>query len=249
MALERGEAQVCRVVRVPSVEHEDARRRSRERARLVVERGQHCSRIKGLLMTHGIRDFTPTRSDWQERLAALRTPDGRPLPPCLGAELLRECRRLRQVMEMIAEVESEQKQAVAAADGNAARLAGLRGIGLAFGTVLSDEVFFREFRNRREVGGYLGLAPSPWRSGQVRRDQGIAKSGNPRARQAAIELAWLWLRHQPGSALACWFRARVGAVKGRMRRIMLVAMARKLIIALWRYISDGTLPDGALLKA
>jgi transposase len=233
---------------VPSPEQEDARRRSRERARLVVERGQHSSRIKGLLMTHGIRDFEPTRRDWQDRLAALRTAEGQPLAPCLRAELLRECRRLRQVMEMIVEVEAEQKQAVAAEDGNAAQLARLRGIGLAFGTVLSDEVFFRDFRNRREVGGYIGLAPSPWCSGQVRRDQGIAKSGNPRARRAAIELAWLWLRHQPGSALANWFHARLGAAKGRMRRIMLVAMARKLIIALWRYLSDGTVPDGAVLK-
>jgi transposase len=248
MALERGEAEVCRVVHVPSPEQEDARRRSRERARLVVERGQHSSRIKGLLMTHGIRDFEPTRRDWQDRLAALRTAEGQPLAPCLRAELLRECRRLRQVMEMIVEVEAEQKQAVAAEDGNAAQLARLRGIGLAFGTVLSDEVFFRDFRNRREVGGYIGLAPSPWCSGQVRRDQGIAKSGNPRARRAAIELAWLWLRHQPGSALANWFHARLGAAKGRMRRIMLVAMARKLIIALWRYLSDGTVPDGAVLK-
>jgi transposase len=98
------------------------------------------------------------------------------------------------------------------------------------------------------VVGDIGLAPSPWCSGQVRRDQGIAKSGNPRARRAAIELAWLWLRHQPGSALANWFHARLGAAKGRMRRIMLVAMARKLIIALWRYLSDGTVPDGAVLK-
>src|SRR5829696_3249145 len=111
MALERGEPRVCRVVHVPSPEQEDARRRSRERARLVVERGQHTSRIKGLLMTQGIRDFEPTRGDWQVRLEALRTPDGQPLAPCLRAELLRECRRLRQVMEMLAEVEAEQKAA------------------------------------------------------------------------------------------------------------------------------------------
>ena len=99
------------------------------------------------------------------------------------------------------------------------------------------------------LGGYLGLASSPWRSGRVRRDQGIAKSGNPRARRCAVELAWLWLRHQPGSALARWFHARVGAAKGRMRRIMLVAMARKLICALWRYVTAGVVPDGATLKA
>jgi transposase len=248
MALERGEAQVCRVVRVPTPEQEDARRRSRERARLVVERGQHTSRIKGLLMTQGIRDFEPTRRDWPARFEALRTPDGLPLAPCLRAELLRECRRLWLVMEMIAEVEAEQKAVADAEDGPAARLAQLRGIGLAFATVLGNEVFFRDFRNRREVGGYLGLAPSPWQSGGVRRDQGIAKSGNPRARRTAIELAWLWLRHQPGSALARWFHERVGSTKGRMRRILLVAMARKLIVSLWRYVTVGTVPEGAVLK-
>jgi transposase len=249
MALERGEPQVCRVVHVPSPEQEDARRRSRERSRLVTERGQHTSRIKGLLMTQGIRDFEPTRTDWQVRLKALRTPDGQPLAPCLRAELLRECRRLRQVMEMVAEVEAEQKAVAAAEDGVAARLARLRGIGGTFAAVLGNEVFFRDFRNRREVGAYLGLAPSPWRSGQVERDQGIAKSGNPWARHTAIELAWLWLRYQPGSALARWFHERAAGGKGRMRRIMIVAMARKLIVALWRYVTTGAVPEGAVLKA
>jgi transposase len=249
MALERGETQVCRVVHVPSPEQEDARRRSRERARLVVERGQHTNRVKGLLMTQGIRDFEPTRRDWEARLEALRTPDGQPIRPCLRAELLRECRRLRQVMDMLAEVEAEQKTVAATEDGVAARLARLRGIGVTFAAVLGNEVFFRDFRNRREVGAYLGLAPSPWQSGQVERDQGIAKSGNPRARRTAIELAWLWLRHQPGSALARWFRERVAGAKGRMRRIMLVAMARKLIIALWRYATTGAVPEGAVLNA
>src|SRR5215218_9168662 len=217
MALERGETQVCRVVHVPSPEQEDVRRRSRERARLVVERGQHTSRIKGLLMTQGIRDFEPTRGDWQARLEALRTPDGRPLAPCLRAEPLRECRRLRQVMEMLAEVEAEQKSVAVAEDGVAARLARLRGIGVTFAAVLGNEVFFRDFRDRREVGAYLGLAPSPWQSGSVDRDQGIAKSGNPRARHTAIEPAWLWLRHQPGSALARWFHARAAGAKAPSR--------------------------------
>jgi transposase len=249
MALERGEAQVCRVVRVPTPEQEDARRRSRERTRLVVERGQHTNRIKGLLMTQGIRDFEPTRRDWQERLNALRTADGQPLAPCLRAEVRRECQRLWQVIEMVAEVEAELRDATQAQTGTAARLTRLRGIGLPFATVLSHEVFFRDFRNRREVGAYLGLAPSPWQSGRVRREQGISKAGNPRARGTAIELAWLWLRHQPGSALAQWFHERAGSSKGRMRRILLVAMARKLMIALWRFVTEGTVPSGAVLKA
>ena len=249
IALERGEAQVCRIVHGPTPEQEDARRRSRERARLVVERGQHSSRVKGLLMTQGIRDFEPTRRDWQARFGALHTPDGQPLAPYLRAEVLRACRRLWQVMEMTAEVEAELRDATQAEDGTAARLTRLRGIGLAFATVLGHEVFFRDFRNRREVGGYLGLAPSPWQSGKVRRDQGLSKAGNSRARRTAIELAWLWLRHQPGSAVARWFHERVGCSKGRMRRILLVATARKLVMALWRFVTDGTVPSGAVLKA
>src|SRR3954468_17137547 len=254
MALERGETQVCRVVHRPTPQHEDARRRraalrrSRYRRRLVVERGQHANRIKALLMTQGIRDFEPTRRDWQERLDGVHTADGQPLAPCLRAELRRECQRLWQVIEMVAEIEAELREATQAKDGTAARLTRLRGIGLAFATVLDQEVFFRDFRNRREVGGYLGLAPSPWQSGRVRRDQGIAKAGNPRARRTAIELAWLWLRHQPESALTRWFHERVGSAKGRMRRIMLVAMARKLIVSLWRYVTAGLVPDGAVLK-
>jgi transposase len=152
-------------------------------------------------------------------------------------------------MEMVGEVDAEQRAAAEAEDGAAARLARLRGIGTTFAGVLGEEVFFRDFRNRREVGGYLGLAPSPWRSGQVERDQGIAKSGNPRARRTAIELAWLWLRHQPGSALARWSHERVAGATGRMRRIVLVAMARKLIVSLWRYVTPGAVPEGAVLKA
>ena len=249
MALDRGESRVCRVVRVPTVAQEDARRRSRERTRLVVERGQHSNRIKGVLMTLGVRDFEPTRRDWQERLGGLRTADGQELPACLKAEITRECRRLHQVIVMIAEVEAEQAAALDAAEGQAARLIRLRGIGLVSATVLADEVFFRDFRNRREVAGYLGLVSSPWASGRVQRDQGITKSGNPRARRTAIELAWLWLRHQPGSLLTQWFRQRVGTTRGRMRRIILVALARKLIVALWRYLSDGLVPEGAELKA
>ena len=249
MALDRGESRVCRVVRVPSAAQEDARRRSRERTRLVVERGQHSNRIKGVLMTLGIRDFEPTRRDWQKRLGGLRTADGQELPACLKAEITRECRRLHQVIVMIAEVEAEQAAALDVAEGQAARLIRLRGIGLVSATVLADEVFFRDFRNRREVAGYLGLASSPWASGRVQRDQGITKSGNPRARRTAIELAWLWLRHQPGSLLTQWFRQRVGTTRGRMRRIILVALARKLMVALWRYLSDGLVPDGAELKA
>jgi transposase len=247
MALERGEPRVCRVVRIPSPEHEDDRR-SRERARLVNERTQHTSRIKGLLMTQGIRDFAPARRDWRERLDELRTADGRALLPCLKSEIARECRRLWQVIDMIAEVEAEQRQAAAETATGATQLSRLRGIGLTIASVLTNEVFFRTFQNRREIAGYLGLASSPWNSGSISRDQGIQRSGNPRARQTAIELAWLWLRHQPESGLARWFQECVGASKGRIRRTMIVALARKLMIALWRYVTQGLVPDGAVIK-
>lgn len=252
MALARGEPRVCREVRAPSVEQEDKRRRSRERARLVNERGQHLNRIKGLLMTQGVRDFAPARRDWRKRLDGLRTADSRELPPHLRQEIERECRRLWLVVEMIAEVEAEQRQAAetAAAENPAvAQLSRLRGVGPTTANVLADEVFFRDFRNRRELAGYFGLVSSPWSSGAVNRDQGLAGSGNPRARRTALELAWLWLRHQPDSALARWFHERVGAGKGRVRKTMIVAMARKLMIALWKFLTLGVVPEGAVVKS
>jgi transposase len=255
MALARGEPRVCREVHAPSVEQEDERRRSRERARLVNERGQHLNRIKGLLMTQGVRDFTPTRRDWRKRLDGLRTADGRELPLHLRQEIERECRRLWLAVEMIAEVEAEQQQAAKAAETAAtesraaAQLSRLRGVGPTTANVLADEVFFRDFKNRRELAGYFGLVSSPWSSGAVNRDQGLAGSGNPRARRTALELAWLWLRHQPDSALARWFHERVGAGKGRVRKTMIVAMARKLMIALWKFLTLGVVPEGAVVKS
>lgn len=253
MALCRGEHQVCRVVRVPSHEEEDARRQHRERTRLISEKVQHLGRIKGLLMTQGIRTFEPARRDWRARLAELDTADGRALPSCLAAEIERECRRLWLVIEMLATLEQEVGSRLQSASEPGAerirRLMTLTGIGPVSAGVLVREVFYRDFANRREVAHYLGLTPSPWRSGSVRRDQGISKAGNPRARHIAIELAWLWLQYQPGSALAVWFHTRVGAVKGRIRRIMVVALARKLVVALWRYLVDGLVPEGAVLKS
>jgi transposase len=136
-----------------------------------------------------------------------------------------------------------------ATDAVAGKLIRVRGIGPTFASMLTHEVYYRSFDNRRQVGSYLGLVSIPWQSGGVRRDQGITRSGNARARRCAIELAWLWLRHQPGSALACWYRTRVGTMTGRMRRIALVALARKLIVALWRYLQNGIVPEGAVLKA
>lgn len=250
MAWHRGEPQVCSMVRVPSPEEEDRRRRGRERERLVKERVQHLGRVKGLLMTQGVRDFQPARRGWRDRLEALRTGDGRPLPDCLKAEIARECRRLALVDEMLDELERERD---AASDGKApqqaALLTKLRGIGPTSAHLLAGEVFHRDFANRRQVAAYLGLEPSPWQSGQVDQDQGISKAGNRRARMLAIELAWLWTVHQPDSALTRWFHERVGNVKGRIRRIAIVALARKLMVALWRYLTTGVIPVGAVLHS
>lgn len=152
--------------------------------------------------------------------------------------------------EMLEELERERE---AASDGKApqqaALLGKLRGIGPISAHLLAEEVFHRDFANRRQVAAYLGLGPSPWQSGQVDQDQGISKAGNRRARMLAIELAWLWTVHQPDSALTRWFRERVGNVKGRIRRIAIVALARKLMVALWRYLTTGVIPVGAVLHS
>ncbi len=250
MAFARGEKGVCRMVRVPSLQEEDARRRSRERQRLVNEKGQHSNRIKGLLMTQGVRNFSPERGGWEKRLDTLETGDGRPLPPCLKGEISREIARLHQVIAMIEAIEAEQEEAIlTGGQSPAATLIKLRAIGLVGASGLANEVFFRDFRNRREVGSYFGLDDTRWQSGGMDRGQGISKAGNPRARALMIELAWLWLRWQPQSALSLWFKARVGETRGRVRRIAIVALARKLAVALWRYVTTGLVPEGAVLKA
>jgi transposase len=252
LALERGEPKVCSIVRVPSVAEEDAKRLHRERQFLMKERIQHIGRIKGLLATQGVRDFWAGRKDWVTQLESAVTGDGRPLPPLLTAEISRHCRRLALVDSMLREIDV-QRDAMAAgsaeADQPIQRLLQLRGIGPQIATVLGREVFYRRFRNRRGLASYLGLTPSPLRSGNMERDQGISKAGNPRARTTSIELAWLWLRYQPQSALACWFRHRTGDLRGRIRRIAIVAVARKLMIALWCYLQEGIVPAGATLKA
>jgi transposase len=250
MAHWRGEPKVVSVVRVPSVAEEDARRLHRERHRLVGERTRHVNRIKGLLATQGIYDYQPLRRDRRQRLAELRTGDGGAVPPRLEAELGRELTRLELVLQMIGEVEAE-RDALAAGQARGhphadtiARLTAFKGVGPEFATVLAGEVLYRAFANRRQLAAYVGLDASPWRSGAMSRDQGIAKAGNPKARTTMIELAWMWLRHQPDSALSAWFRARVGALMG----IAIVALARKLLIALWRYVETGLVPAGATLK-
>jgi transposase len=255
MAHHRREPRVWSPVRVPTPADEDARRTHRERQNLLEERGRHVNRIKGLCAQQGIHDYEPLRRDRRERLAQLVTGDGRPLPPRLRAEIGRELRRLELVLEQIGAVEAERDAAasveVGEGAGRAARIAALarlKGIGPEIATVLGNEVFYRRFANRRQLAAYVGLAPSPYRSGGSGRDQGLSRAGNPRARTAVVELAWLWLRHQPGSPLSAWFVRRVGDLKGRIKRIMVVALARKLLLALWRYLEAGLVPEGAVLK-
>ena len=246
MAWCRGEPRVCAMVRVPSVDQEDARRTTRERANLLKERVRHVNRIKGLLATQGVYDFEPLRPD---RLEALVTGDGRELPERLKAEIRRHLRRLVLVLEMFAEVEAERDQALAEAPGKEGVLLRLKGLGPESAAVLGVEIFHRAFANRRGVAAYAGLAPSPFDSGGSCHEQGISKAGNPRVRRMMVELAWLWVRFQPESALSQWFTARVGTARGRIRRIAIVALARKLLVALWRYVETGLVPTGAVLKA
>lgn len=248
----RGECQECRMVRVPSEAEEDAKRLHRERQRLINERVAHVNRIKALLALHGIGGFAPLRADRRVRLEALRTARGEALPMLLKEEIERELERLELIMRQIATLEGLRDAALSAADPSASKiqsLVRLKAIGAELATVLTREVFYRAFRNRREVGAYVGLDPSPFRSGGMVHEQGIAKAGNPRARTAMIELAWLWLRYQPDSALSRWFRARVGTAGGRIKRIAIVALARKLLVGLWRYLTTGLVPEGAVLKA
>jgi transposase len=247
-----GDRQVCSMVRVPTPDEEDAKRPHREREHLVQDKLRIENRIEALLFTQGIRGRPSLRS-WDRDVAALRTGDGRALPKLLRTELDRLRRRLVLVLELIRELEADRAKALEAAEppdmtvGKIAALQRLRGIGDNFAAVLTREVFYRSFGNRRQLASYVGITPMPYQSGSMDRDRKISRAGNPRARTTMIQLAWLWLRYQPDSALARWFRERVGTLQGRTRRIAIVAMARKLLIALWRYVETGVVPDGSVI--
>jgi transposase len=253
LAYLRGEPRVCSMIRVPTVEDEDRKRRNREREYLLKERTAHTNRIKGLLHAQGIRDAMPLKPGFIAALDLARTGDGRELSKRLKDEIVREHERLcvlsRQIAAIEAESRAEQRApAPGAAEAKIVQLAQLKGIGQVGGQGLVNEVFYRDFDNRRQVGSYIGLTGTPFNSGSRERDQGISKAGNHRARKLAIELAWLWIRHQPDSELSRWFRERVGDTKGRVRRIAIVAVARKLMVALWRYLQTGLVPTGAVLR-
>jgi transposase len=252
LAYKRGEPRVCTMVKPPTPAEEDARRLCRERKTLVAERIAHVNRIKGLLFAQGISEFDPLDRDSLEQLETLTTGDGRLLPAHLKAQIRREIERLGLLLRQIKVVEAERNALLATAKDDsrepAAALAKLRGIGPEFAAVLSLECFFRTFGNRRQVAAYAGLAPTPWQSGSVRHEQGVSKSGNPRLRTTMVELAWLWLRLQPTSALSQWFHERVERTGGRGKKTTIVALARKLLVALWRYVTQGVIIDGAVMK-
>jgi transposase len=253
LAYLRGEPRVCSVVHVPTVEDEDRKRRNRERDYLIDERTAHTNRIKGLLHAQGVRDVMPMKPGFIDRLESLRTGDGRPLPQKLKEEIVREHERLCLLNRQLQAIEGDSRTELRAAqkgsgEAKTVMLARLKGIGMVGGQGLVNEVFYRSFDNRRQVGSYVGLTGTPYNSGASERDQGISKAGNSRARELAIEIAWLWLRHQPGSELSRWFRERVRDLKGRPRRVAIVAVARKLMVALWRYLETGLVPTGAVLR-
>lgn len=253
MAYKRGEPRVCAMVRVPSPEEEDRRRVCRERKALITERVAHVNRIKGLLFSQGIANYEPLRKDRRERLAGLRTGDGRELPAHMNAQICRELDRLELLLEQIRTVEQERDRLIAAQAAGAKPsavklLLAIKGVGAEFAAILWSEGLFRRFDNRRQVAAYAGLAPTPWQSGSIDREQGVSKSGNPRLRATLIQMSWLWLRHQPNSALARWFNERVQRNGGRMKKSTIVALARKLLVALWKYTVSGVVIEGAIIK-
>ena len=253
LAYKRGEPRVCAMVKAPTPQEEDRRRICRERKTLTAERVQHVNRIKGLLFAQGICDYEPMLRKRRERLEELRTGDGRPLPHHLKAQIGRELDRLELILQQIRSVETERDVLLSPTkDGTpapGAMLKSLKGIGPEFAGVLWSEGLYRSFSNRRQVAAYAGLAPTPWQSGSVAHEQGVSKAGNPRLRTTMIQLAWLWVRHQPGSILTQWFHQRVQFNGGRIRKVLIVALARKLLIAFWKYVTAGIVPEGAEIMA
>lgn len=250
---ERGERGVWRVVRVPSEAEEDRRRLHRELERVKNEEKQHRTRIRSLLKLHGIRPpMSPEGRGWPAYLDGLKAR----LPERAHAELVRESERLSLVKRQRRALEGEQQEAIEHAPREDAvmqkvvALALLRGIGRGSAWHRVMEFFgWRCFKNRRQVAGCAGLDPTPYDSGASRREQGISKAGNKRVRWLMVELAWCWLRYQPDSALSQWFQKRFGGGGTRQRRIGIVALARRLLVALWRYVDQGVLPEGAELKS
>jgi transposase len=248
----RGERRHCSMVAIPTLEEEDAKRPSRERETLVGERTRIINRLKAALARLGIRGFKPQLRKALQRLDALRTPEDVPIPPNTLAEIRRDMARLAMVREQIAALEQARLERLEQApahgpDAMVRLLARVIGVGVETADMLVREVLSRQLRDRRAVARYAGLTGSPDESGGRRREKGLAKAGNARVRRGLIQLAWRFLRFQRDSALAQWYRARTEGPKGR-RKTMIVALARKLLIALWRMVTTGTVPEGMVLR-
>ena len=248
----RGERDHCKMVAIPTMEDEDAKRPNRERDNLIGERSRIVNRMKAALVRLGIRGFNPKLKRAAGRLDSLRTPEGEPIPPNMQAELRRDMERRRLVSNQIRQIEETRLQRIEQASGNGLHamvrlLARVIGVGIETADMLVHEVLSRNMRDRRAVARYAGLTGSPDESGRRRREKGLARSGNARVRRGMIQLAWRFLLHQKNSALTQWFRARTENARGT-RKPMIVALARKLLIALWRFVREGVVPDGVVLR-
>jgi transposase len=249
----RGEAEHCQMVVIPTIEEEDAKRPNRERNNLVREKTRVVNRMKAALIRYGIRNFNPKLRKAADRLAGLRTPEGVPLPPNVQAELRRDMARLRLTKEQIKEIDAARQEQLAQApeQGAAAttrQLSRVVGLGLDTADMLASEVFMRPLRDRWAVARTGSLTGAPDESGAKRREKGLARAGNARVRQGMIQLAWRFLFFQKDSALARWYQARTAGAGGEIRKKMIVALARKLLIALWRFVTTGQAPEGVILR-
>ena len=249
----RGERGHCTTAAIPTAEEEDAKRPNRERESLVGERTRIVNRMKGALARLGVRGFKPTLRKACERLGTLRTAEGAPLPPNTLAELRRDMARLRLVREQIAAVEAARLRRLEEEPGSRPHamvrlLARVIGVGVETADMLVREVLSRDLRDRRAVARYAGLTGSPDESGRRRREKGLAKAGNARVRHGMVQLAWRFLLFQRESALARWYRERTADARGGTRKTMIVALARKLLIALWRLVTTGAMPEGVVLR-
>lgn len=249
-----GEPRACSMLRIPSEAEEDQRRPGREREQLVSKRGKLESRIGSLLCLHGIAGFRPRLKKAMARLEELPSFAGEPLPGHTMAELRRLMARHRIVSDQLKEIEAERDRVQTLEDPDPAErmiqlLARIYGLGVETARMLVREVFCRSFRDRRALASFAGLTGTPFHSGGMEREQGISKNGNARVRKILMQLSWRWLRFQPESVLSLWFAERTGGAKGRIRKIMIVALARKLLVTLWRYLETGELPQGARTSA
>jgi transposase len=250
----RGEPGHCGMAAVPTLEEEDARRPNREREGLVGERTRIVNRMRGCLARLGIRGFGPASRGAPDRLEALCTPEGVALPPNTLAELRRDMARLRFVSDQIAEIEAARRERLRQAPAEdrphamVRLLARVIGVGVETADMLVHEVLRRDLRDRRAVARYAGLTGSPEESGARRREKGLAKAGSARVRRGMVQLAWRFLRFQEGSGLAGWYRARTADARAGTRKTMIVALARKLLIALWRLVTTGEVPEGVVLR-